>query len=78
MLRSALLALLVACGSPAITADDCTADEVFTTECSACGETDACIDPVSVCAATCEGDFTSCDNIGGLCMRGACVHNVCG
>lgn len=79
MLRFALLSLLVACGGTApITADDCTTDEVFTSECSECGPTDACIDPVDVCAAACEGDFTPCDDIGGVCMSGACIHNVCG
>lgn len=78
-MRPLLLSLLTACATaPSLTAADCTTDEVFTTECGGCGPTDACLDPQPVCAPTCDGDFTPCDDEGGVCLDGRCLHNVCG
>lgn len=72
-----LLLALAACGTPA---DDGTCPEgtTATTECSGCGPTDACLDPVEVCAVACEGELTPCDDEGGVCLDGLCLHNVCG
>ena len=73
-----LIALtLFACNATPAT-PECTEDETLTTECSSCGPTDACVDPVEVCAPACEGEFTPCDDEGGVCFDGLCLHNVCG
>jgi hypothetical protein len=75
---SVLFPLLLACGGDdALTAEDCTADEVFATQCGSCGPTDECIDAAPVCAPTCETDGEACDG-GGFCLDGACLQNVCG
>jgi hypothetical protein len=78
-IAAALMLLLAACsGDAGLLPEDCTDDESYRTECSDCGPTDACIDPQPVCAPLCEGDLTPCDEQGGLCLDGACLHNVCG
>lgn len=72
---------LAACGaadSDGLTAEDCSSDEVFTTECAECGPTDGCLESRAVCAPTCMIDLGSCDDQGGMCIGGACLHNVCG
>lgn len=72
----ALAGLLTACSvtEPLV----CSDDQTLTTECSGCGPTDACLDPVEVCAEACDGEFTPCDDDGGVCLDGLCLHNVCG
>lgn len=77
MRRLILLLLAAACDDDP-TPGTCADDEVRVTECGGCGPVDECLDPAPVCAATCEGDFTPCDDEGGVCVDGACLHNVCG
>ena len=70
---------VVGCGaSEGLTAEDCASDEVFTTECAECGPTDGCLETRAVCASTCTIDLGSCDDQGGTCIDGACLHNLCG
>lgn len=73
-----LLLLLAACGTATDDDDTCPEGTTWTTECGGCGPTDACLDPTQVCAPACEGEFTPCDDEGGVCLDGLCLHNVCG
>jgi hypothetical protein len=53
----------------------CPAEHVFTTQCAACGPTDACLIVEHACLPTCSPDTDNCAQ--GICSDGIC-RNICG
>lgn len=72
-------ALLSACDGKdgAVTAEDCAADQIFTSQCAECGPTDGCLRTEDVCANPCDDADGACEG-DGICFDGACLHGVCG
>jgi len=56
--------------------EPCPDDTVFSTECSDCGPTDACLVVRTGCLPACD-DQGDCAESGGICSQGAC-RNLCG
>jgi hypothetical protein len=63
----------------ALTAEDCTSEQVFMNVCTSCGPTDGCEAYEDLCLATCtpEQQWQGCAD-GGTCMDGVCYPSICG